>query len=373
MQVLVCLALIGSIWLAADAGAAEGWLTALGKDTVVCASPKAEAGVRQAAERVLAELRKTNPDAALHDPDQLATEYEVLGTHHVIVVGGWADNLLLRATWGHWASSRDQREWQARGEDLAREYMGLWDRDMPPLQWRWQHELFAFGYGDFDGAGVGYVQTVRNPYTILLRTVPGQKSEVIRPKDEFPRNQMYFIVHLTGTGPQGIAKATDAFLAGGLLNGVIAGNEEDLPADWTLERLGRRQLLTDLPSWAPISNLPHGVQYLGQQMPGSHLYAGFVEASGVRPTRCWRLKYRVPSGFVLYDSYPTNRASGNELFIAQMASAADAQKAAAAIGNKTDAVAQSLKGKVGVRGEYVVMHSFWMAEGTELLRQAVAQ
>lgn len=43
--------------------------------------------------------------------------------------------------------------------------------------------------------------------------------------------------------------------------------------------------------------------------------------------RCWRLKYALPSGFVLYDSYPTNRASGNELFIAELANAVAASTA----------------------------------------------
>ncbi|MCX7011055.1 MAG: C-type lectin domain-containing protein, partial [Candidatus Sumerlaeota bacterium] len=148
-----------------------------------------------------------------------------------------------------------------------------------------------------------------------------------RINDRYPYNQMYFMVHLTGTGPAGVVKAVDAFLGQGVLNGVIPGAAKPLLDEWSLEGLGPRQLATDLPAWAPIAGLPEGVQYLGQQMPGSHLYAGFTEASGQRPARCWRLKYAVPGGFVLYDSYPTNRASGNELFIAELA---DAEAAGAA-------------------------------------------
>jgi hypothetical protein len=151
---------------------------------------------------------------------------------------------------------------------------------------------------------------------------------------------MYFLIHLTGTGPAGVQKAVEAFLAQGLLNGVLPGAAKPLLADWSLEGLGAGQLAVDLPAWAPTSDLPPGVQYLGQQMPGSQLYAGFTEAAEQRPLRCWRLKYAVPGGFVLYDSYPTNRASGNELFLAELADATAASAAAKALRKTMDAESQ---------------------------------
>ncbi|MGB2824279.1 MAG: C-type lectin domain-containing protein [Phycisphaerae bacterium] len=290
--------------------------------------------MRQAAERVLAELRKVRPDAILLDPDTLVTEYATLGTSHVICVGQWADNPVMRMTWGHWASSKARRNWQTKGEARAIELMGLWEKDIPAQPWRDRHDFFAFGYGELDGPDVGYVQTVRNPFPILLRTVPGQKQydrTKIRINDRHPYNQMYFMVHLTGTGPAGVVKAVEAFLGPGLLNGIIPGAAKPLLGEWNLEGLGPKQLATDLPAWVPTAGLPEGVQYLGQQMPGSHLYGGFTEASGQRPLRCWRLKYSVPGGFVLYDSYPTNRASGNELFVAELSDAAAANTAAKAL------------------------------------------
>lgn len=322
-------------WSAAlPSHAAQPWLSAVGDRTVVCCNPKADPPVLQAAERVLAELRKVRPDAVLIDPDNLATDYAMLGTNHVICVGQWADNPVLRMTWGYWANSRAQRDWKSKGEQRAIDLADLWKKDIPAQAWRWQHDFFAFGYGDFDGADVGYVQTVRNPFPILLRTVPGQTlydTRIPRPFDQAPANQMYFITHLTGTGPAGVVKAVEVFLRDGVLNGMVPGAGKPLRDDWSLEGLGPKQLATDLPAWAPVAELPTGVQYLGQQMPGSHLYGGFCEASGIRPQRLWRLKYRVAEGFRFFDSYPTNRASGNELLIAACASADEAKAAAAAL------------------------------------------
>jgi hypothetical protein len=174
--------------------------------------------VRQAAQRVLAELRKFRPDATLLDPDALATDYATLGTNHVICVGQWADNPVLRMTWGHWANSRAQRDWQAKGERRARELTDLWPRDIPAQAWRWQHDFFAFGYGDFDGADVAYVQTVRNPFPLLLRAVPGQtvyNTAIPRPYDRPPANQTYFVTDLTGTGPAGVVQAPAQWRAAG--------------------------------------------------------------------------------------------------------------------------------------------------------------
>ena len=323
------------VWSAASPShAAQPWLGAVGERTVVCCSPKAEPLVRQAAEQVLAELRKSRPDAVLHDPDALTTDYATLGANHVICVGRWADNQVLRMTWGHWANLREERDWNAKGEQRAMELTDLWKKDIPAQAWRWQHDLFAFGYGDFDGADVGYVQTVRNPFPSLLRTVPGQtryNTEIPRPYDRAPENRMYFVTDLTGTGPAGVVKAVEVFLTGGLLNGVVPGAAKPLLDDWRLEGLGPKQLATNMPAWAPVADLPAGVQYLGQQMPGSHLYAGFGEASGIQPQRLWRLKYRLADGFRFFDSYPTNRASGNELLIAACASDAEAQAAATAV------------------------------------------
>ncbi|MBL7187729.1 MAG: C-type lectin domain-containing protein [Phycisphaerae bacterium] len=324
----------GLVWSAVlPCYAAQPWLGAVGDRTVVCCSPKADALVRRAAERVLAELRKVRPGAILLDPDALATDYATLDANHVICVGQWGDNQVLRMTWGYWANSREERDWKSKGERRAIELTDLWKKEIPAQAWRWQHDFFAFGYGDFDGADVGYVQTVRNPFPILLRTVPGQtvyNTRIPRPFDDSPANQMYFITDLTGTGPAGVVKAVEVFLKDGVLNGVVPGAGRQLPDDWSLEGLGPKQLATDLPAWAPVADLPAGVQYLGQQMPGSHLYGGFYEASGIRPQRLWRLKYRVAEGFRFFDSYPTNRASGNELLIATCASADEAKAAAKA-------------------------------------------
>ena len=371
---IVCAAAVGlAAWFCENAFSATPWLDAVGDRTIVCANPSADAKTREAADRVLQALKAVRPDAKLLDPDQLALDYETLGANHVIAVGQWADNQVLRMTWGFWATSKSQREWQANGDAAAAELMNLREKNIPPQEWRWKHEFFAFGYGDFDGPDVGYVQTVRNPFPILLRTVPGQTvydANVIRVNDKPPQNQMYFVTHLTGTGPEGVAKAVDAFLGAGVLNGVVPGKAQP-PADWSLECLGAPQLAGDLPAFAPVRDLPAGVRYLGRQMPGSHLYGGFCQASGVRPSRCWRLKYKLDDGFVRYDSYPTNRASGNEIFIAQVPSAADAERAVAKLRETMGPEPDRLR--VAARDNFVLMHSFDSTDGEALIRKAVAK
>src|SRR3974377_555413 len=98
---LICVCVLA--WSAASASnTAQPWLSALGGKTLVCCSPKAEPQVRQAAEQVLAELRKDRPNGNLLDPDALVTDYNTLGVNHVICVGQWEDNQVLRMTWGHW-------------------------------------------------------------------------------------------------------------------------------------------------------------------------------------------------------------------------------------------------------------------------------
>ena len=152
---------------------------------------------------------------------------------------------------GHWASSKARREWEAKGDVRARELLDLWKKDIPAQDWRNQHDLFAFGYGQFDGPDVGYVQTVRNPFPILLRTVPEQKqydTTRTRINDRFPHNQMYFMVHLTGTGPAGVVKAVEAFMTQGLLNGILPGAIKPLQDEWSLEGLGPKQLAANLPA-----------------------------------------------------------------------------------------------------------------------------
>lgn len=326
--------ILAALGLSSIARAETPWIAAVGKETLVCVSRAADAQVRSAAQQVLAAVQTVQPKATMQDPEQLAFDYDALGTHHVIVVGQWEDNLVMRMTWGYWASSKARRDWQAKGDARARELMNLWEKYIPPQTWRDKHEFFAFGYGEFDGPDVGYIQTVRNPFPILLRTAPGQTqydTSRIRLNDHYPSNQMYFMVHLTGTGPAGVTKAVNAFLGTGLLNGVIPGAATSEITAWNLEGLGPKELATHMLPWFPTTGLPKGIRYLGQQMPGSHLYGGFTEAAGQRPLRCWRLKYAEPSGFVFYDSYPTNRASGNELFIAEMSDAAAAGEAAKSV------------------------------------------
>ena len=103
------------------------------------------------------------------------------------------------------------------------------------------------------------------------------------------------------------------------------------------------------------------------------------------------MKFVLPGCFVRYPSYPTNRASGNELFIAELRDNASAD---AAVGKLREEVqkwyqvernfwnpirttmptAEEADLRIGARGKFVVMHSFYEDDtpiGDRLVRMAL--
>jgi hypothetical protein len=180
-EAIMCIGRVGTacvlgMLLCGVVRAAQPWMAALGKETLVCVSPTADAYVRSAAERVLSAVQTVQPQAAMQDPDKLVLDYEALGTHHVIVIGQWQDNQVLRMTWGHWANLRAERDWNAKGDQQAMELAGLWEKDIPAQDWRWQHDLFAFGCdaeGIAAGSTGGHMGTWRAQLRALRRQLQG--------------------------------------------------------------------------------------------------------------------------------------------------------------------------------------------------------
>jgi hypothetical protein len=280
--------------LAADAVAAES--PAPQRTLKVCVAPDAPPPVRQAAGatlkatdhpllRVLAEGR---PPTALTDSRALAAvRPQERAFSHLILVGLPGDPLIT-AAW--------QRE--ARTEDGG---------------------LYVFGFGHLRGT-LGYVESDRNPFLhgAAIKAAPFETQ----------------VITLTGSTPEGVALAVDAFLRQGLVNGVVAGtgwtrphttllDHDPLPAGFTA------------PAWLPrrAGTSPR----LGVTQAGEDEYRGVLEDAGVAPAEIWRVKYYLPGcwdgggaarAFDHYMAGLHRRAYGNTLWAARFASAAAAAHAA---------------------------------------------
>ena len=246
------------------------------------------------------------------------------GTHHIIAVGTWQDNVVLRKCWGHWAMTRWQREMLERDQQASRKgrpaSMLTARADGP--DWRWTGDFFAFGFGHFTGS-VGYVEPGRNPYSLQLI------ANGIGKPDDLGKADQFFVIKVTGTDAVGVARAAKAFADTAMLHGLIPPPGAKLPADWSPDALGSAQFTPAPPSWAPAADIPGGkpLRYIGWLQGYSLLYSGFAEAAGVEPKLVWRLKYQTPGGFKDYMTFLTPRASDNEVLIAEMADEAAAQKA----------------------------------------------
>lgn len=301
------------------------------RQAVVCVGENAPSAEQQVAQYLAEKLRAAGapengaPQTKLMTAEALNDDPVAAGTHHIIAVGTWLDNVVMRKTWGHWAMTPWQRAQLERDYQASREGRPasmLTTPDAGP-DWRYTGDFFAFGFGHFTGS-VGYVEPGRNPYALQL--IPNELGP--KPADMATTDQ-FFVIKITGTDPEGIARAGKAFAEGSLLHGVIPAAGVKLPADWRPDELGAPQFPTVPPAWASIADLPgeKPLRCLGWMQGYSLLYAGFTEASGVAPKRLWRIKYQTPAGIKDYPSFLTPRASGNELLIAEVADGESARKA----------------------------------------------
>jgi hypothetical protein len=293
-------------------------------DTLVCVGDAAPQAEKDAAARIAAALRAAGgPADNLRSADALNRDPLAAGRHHLIAVGTWADNVVLRKCWGHWAMTAPQRETYRREEEATR--AAFPPDKLTPIEapWRWTGDLTVFATGQYTGS-VGYLEPVRNFYALqLVANGLGPKPEEIAKTDQ------RFVLKVSGTDADGVARAAKAFLERGQLYGVLPAEDVAVPADWSPGALGRPQLTAPLPAWAPAADVPGEapLRCLGWlQGTGLH-YAGFREATGVAPRRLWRVKFAGSAGFKAYDDFLTPRASGHEVLIVETADPAAARAA----------------------------------------------
>ncbi len=310
----------------ADAGAAG--LRTRDSRTVVCVGESASDAEKQAAEMIAERLHAAGDGGqVLFTAEQLNDEPLIAGRNHIISVGTWSNNVVTRKTWGHWAMPAARREFIRREAQQAREGHNP-DLLLPVSDgpdWRWPGDFSVFGFGHFNGS-VGYIETGRNFYTLHLvaNELEGD------PKDLESLNHR-FIIRITGSDSAGVVRAARVYLHGRMLHGIVPPPGADaIPADWTPTALGREQLMTAPPAWAPTGPQEgdHPATYAGWLQGYALQYAGFAQAAGVEPQRIWRLKYILPGGFRQYQGFLTPRASDNEVLIAEMADADAAARAA---------------------------------------------
>jgi len=272
-------------------------------------------------------------DNIVHDSD-IHASLALAGYHHLILVGTRESNSVVAKCWSHFAAYPN----------------APWRGKLAPAD-----TFFVFGFGDFHGDDVGYVECDQNPYW----------REVISLK--LPDPGFRLLVKLTGSGPAGVLAAGRALLDRGLLGGVVAGayGWESGSELWSLSP---EEALSEPPEWltkAGVQAGGHRIEYIGWQMTDSTIYAGLREL-GIQPIRVHRAKYVTEKGLSNFDAAFHRRASANEL-MAVLSAAPDetAEKLRQALGDdgKWKTVTDGLwfgpeNTYVGWLGDYVVVESF---------------
>ena len=276
----------------------------LAPDTLVVMGRHAPDGEARAAADVAAALHALGgPADNLCDDESALRDLNRTAFHHLVLVGTYSDNVVLRQQWGHDALDRPA---------FLREKALPTDAPRPPFYAGVPTTgFYVFGFGTFTKPGTGYLESGRNDLYLVPHAL------------NTPQQPPYRIrVNITGNDATGVARAAAAFLRGEL-NGVLPAPEEALPAPGDAFRLARDRYGAELPAWTPTAGL------LGWTQPNATEYAGFLQASGQAATLLWRAKYLPTAGVTDFDSSPHRRASADELLIARMPSADAARQAVA--------------------------------------------
>ena len=270
-------------------------LVVIGKDT----SPE----IKALADKIAAKLKENgNQTENIVITDAYADmKVSISGTNNLIVIGTFADNLVLRKSWSSFAL--DQWEYYKSNKPL---YDG-----------QETEGFYVFGFGNFKNRGVGYIESGRNHYWTVAKERGNDKGYRV-------------MVMLTGDSPAGAIAAGEEFLRSGLLNGVVINPEKVVEKSGVFTN-GKERYAYDIPLWIPVKNLKgegnKKVNYLGWLMPQSILYAGFLESSGQKPLRMWRVKYYTDLGFTDLETKLQTRFTGNELLVMEFNDEKIAQKA----------------------------------------------
>lgn len=337
----------------------------LAPNTLVVVGKGAPAMERQAAEMVAASLRAAGgPADNLVEDETLFRQLHRSAFNHLILVGTYSSNELLRQQWGHFALDRAA---------FLKEPALPTDAPRPPFYTGMPTQgFYVFGYNTFTNPATGYLECGRNDLSLVPAAL------------DTPQQPGYRLrCNLTGVNSAGVMRAAQAFLHSGLLNGVLPAAKETLPAQGDAFVLAGSRYSAVLPFWVPAARL------LGWTQPDASEYAGFLQASGQSALCLWRAKYLTDRGVVDFDSAPSRRATANELFIAQLATPAMAQQAltklAAALSGKPLELKVSptlLDGHailhvgtcyLAASGPWVLMESLPEAQGQQVLAAALQQ
>jgi hypothetical protein len=199
----------------------------------------------------------------------------------------------------------------------------------PLIEAGWQREakvsdgdFYIFGFGHFKG-DIGYIESDRNPF-LHSRKIPTAPYETE-------------MVTITGSTPDGVALAAQAFVAKALVNGVVAKPGWQRVAPNLLQHDPLDPAFT-LPEWAP-AKLGDWTK-VGVTQSSEDEYRGVEQDTGVSPQEIWRIKYYKdgvwdkPGAAAAFDNYSNGlhrRAYGDTLWLARFGSADEAAAAASKI------------------------------------------
>jgi len=291
---------------AASAGQLPEGLAALAPEFVVVAGHAAPAAERAAAEEIAAAFRAHGaPAGNLIDDYAALADLNLAAFRHLVLVGTYGSNELLHQQWGH--AAIDRPAWTREAAvptDAPRPafYAGMPTRG-----------FFVHGFGTFEKS-TAYVEGGRNDLSLVPHAL------------DTPEKPPYRIrINVTGVDSAGVARAARAFVQSGLLGGVIPAADEPLPDKGDAFLLARGRYTPALPECAPRGGM------LGWILPDATEYAAFLQASGKAAVRAWRVKYITDAGVAGFDAAPHRLSTANELFIAELASPADAAGAVDAL------------------------------------------
>ena len=268
----------------------------------ICVAGSADPEIKASAERIRAGV-SSSPlltllaanGVAVEDSGRLASgAIEARAFHHLILVG-LPDDPLIQAAWQHEAAVEDGG-------------------------------FYIFGFGHLRGT-LGYIESNRNPFlhSVGIAAAP-YETEVIT---------------ITGSSPAGVKLAVDAFLASGLVNGVVAAPGWPRPSKTILDHDPLTLPLAPV-ELAPVALAPAAAgeaQRIALTQASESEYRDVLADAGVKPSSIWRVKYYEPGAWdgaaalealspKQYLAGLHRRAFGNTLWIAKFASPSEASAAA---------------------------------------------
>jgi len=256
LHLLFAAALVAEMGLGVCAGKSQNLspgLEAIAPEVLVVAGKGAPAVEWAAATRIAEAFRAAGgPPDNLLDDEAAFIDLSRTAFSHLVLVGTYGSNEMLRQQWGHSAIDRVAF---AKETVLPKNVLRTAFYDGAP-----NSGFYVHGYGTFRKS-TGYVEGGRNDLYLVPAAVgaPEKPSYRIR-------------INVAGSDSAGVERAARAFLDGSMLGGVLPS--EKVPKQGDALILGKDRYATELPEFFPREEL------LGWIQPDAIEYAGFLQASG---------------------------------------------------------------------------------------------